>query len=451
MVQIQTRNPEYWSESAFEVTDDDIENIYQHLIEAEEPQTISTLAEVIIESRVNVEKQTLQRRLEGRKVYQPRESYELGTAIVFPTLHFAQGEVTSIRVANNPQHGQFQAIEVTFESGKVAEYAASLDISHPLNDGNGLSNVVSDEVDAQDLSQKYGRIVETALDQKLQDHEDFTRLAQEWFIKSLFSDVNVGHLHLAEAVLEINGGGPLPTDEILIHLDMDASTPQSVKRFSLNYALLNDDRFSEVAPPGEVSWFLKRLMPTDVQETPERLEYEPMSFDRALFGSQLNQIERELDDEWSDIESSNIAQSVKVVLTYAHKASGTLPFSSRVRNLFPLGVSQTQLVTLVDDTTQAEYPAWVVNSGRYITGLGGFYETNNVPAGSFINLIPTGKLGRVMIGIDRRKRDRKEWIRLGSVEDGGIHFELKKLNIGCDYDDLMVLDTESVAAIDALF
>ena len=232
---------------------------------------------------------------------------------------------------------------------------------------------------------------------------------------------------------------------------MDSSIPPTVQAFSVNYGLQQDDRFDEVAPPGNVAWFLRRMQPPAVRETPDRLIQDTISVDRALLGSQLLHIEREVDDEWSDLISVVDGSAIKLTLPYHHLACGTLPLSSRVRPFFPLGVSQRQMVTLVDEQSGTEIPAWVVADGRYIYGLKAWYEANKVPAGGYINLTATSKPGRVKISCDLRRRERKEYIRLAYVEDGRLRFELKKRGIGCDYDDLMIVDTDAAAAVDVLF
>lgn len=224
-----------------------------------------------------------------------------------------------------------------------------------------------------------------------------------------------------------------------------------MQQFSLNYSLLHDGRYDEVAPPGQVAWFLRRMEPAAVRETPERLVYETISFDRALLGSRLLQMERELDDEWSDLTSAGQVQPVKLALIYPHRAAGTLPLSSRLRPLFPLGISERQLVTLIDDESGQELPCWVVSEGRYIFGLEAWYEENGVPVGGFINLTPTGDVGRVKLGVDRRPRERKEYIRLAYVEGKKLRFELDQRSIGCDYDELMILGTDQMAAVDVIF
>ena len=451
MTQIRTTDPEYWTPPSFKISDNDIENLYQHLIDTEEPQSLDTLVRAVMLSRIDTEKQELQRRLEGRTVYQPVLSYSVGDQIIFPSMQFAHGEVVGVRDAQNPQYGDFKAIDVSFNGGRQREFAAGLDIDHPLNQGDGLSTIQSDNPDIEKLFAFYGDNVADVLRESLDGHDEFIRLANHWFIKSLFSEVNVGHLHLTEAILEMNGGGPLTTPEILVDLDMDPGVKPSVQEFSLNYNLQQDDRFVEVAPPGKVSWFLHRLTPDDVQSVPERLQYETVSFDRALFGSQLLQIEREIDDEWSELESADLKQTVKLSLTYPHRACGTLPLASRVRPLFPMGVSQTQLVTLIDDMSGQEFNVWVVGKHRYITGLAEWYDRNSLPIGGYVNLTPTDQPGRVIIGCDRRRKERKEYVRMASVEDNRVRFELKKRNIGCDYDELMIIGTDQPAAFDAIY
>jgi hypothetical protein len=260
----------------------------------------------------------------------------------------------------------------------------------------------------------------------------------------------VGHLHLAEAILEMNEGGPMPVEEILADLDMDANADAEVKRFSLNHALLKDNRFDEVAPPGRVAWFLRRLEPDAVREVPERLRYTPAAYERALLNPPLILLERELDDEWSDLEpETTTPQPTLLALMYPHRWSGTLPLSSRTRPLFPTGLAPRQRIRLVDDQSGEEIMAWVVGEQRYIYGLAEWYAANDIPVGGFISLRPGPEVGVVMLGYDRR-RPQKEWARVATVEDNRLKFTLDRRSIGCGYDDLMIVATDYVAAVDAL-
>ena len=86
----------YWDE--FELQDEDIEFIYNHLLEIETPLTPQELLNVLIEERIQQEiKAVEQQRLSGRKEYLPKESYEVKQQLVFPALGWRQAEVLEKR------------------------------------------------------------------------------------------------------------------------------------------------------------------------------------------------------------------------------------------------------------------------------------------------------------------------------------------------------------------
>jgi hypothetical protein len=231
---------------------------------------------------------------------------------------------------------------------------------------------------------------------------------------------------------------------------MDEGIDKSVQRFALNYALQQDKRFDEIAPRGEVAWFLHRLEPEGVRQTPDRLVYEPIPYDRPLLGPQLLALEQEMDDEWSDITPLAQAEAVELTLIYPHRWAGTLPLSSRTRPLFPSSRSPRQRVIFLEAETEEEIVAWVVQEQRYIYGLADWYEEHKIPVGGYIRLSPGPEAGVVMLDYGRRRAQR-EWVRLAHVVDNRLHFELMRRSIGCDYDDLMVVGTDVVAAVDALW
>lgn len=448
MIQPRTQTADYWG-SNFTLTEADIEQIYNHLLEVERPQTAAEITKTIIKFRVTDEVNQVKKLLSGRTIYQPQSTYKKGDELVFPGMGFANGKVTAVRKGHNPQDGSFSVIAVDIE-GKTREFAADLETAHILNanDGNALAELVDvDEVQIYDL---YGAHIESVVEAELEERENFVQLQGVWFVHALMADVSVGHLHLAEAVLEMNEGGPLPTNEILPHLDMDPSVADEVKLFSLNYALLKDSRFDEVAPESEISWFLHRLEPNGVKETPDRLVYSPIPYDRALLSPQLILLENELDDEWSDNEPPPTLQPVVFTLMFPHRHAGTIPLSSRIRPLFPPSSSQRQRVILVDDETNEEIEAWVVQDQRYIFGLADWYNKNEIPIGGFIHLKPGPEPGIISLGYDRR-RPQREWIRLATAADHQIKFELKRRSVGCGFDDLMIVGTDTIAAIDALW
>ncbi|MBE2222569.1 MAG: hypothetical protein IAF02_13565 [Anaerolineae bacterium] len=448
MIQPQTQHPDYWG-SEFKVTDSDIEQIYNHFLEVEKPQTVGQITLVIIAHRLAEENTRIERLLTDRTVYQPKKNYEIGEQLVFPVMKFAHGQVTAVRDGYNPSYGKFNVIQVDIKN-KPREFAAGLDIDHPLNQANETITVSVNEEQIDRLYDLYGYSLEEKIAAAMDEREEFIRLGLRWFVTALMAEVNVGHLHLSQAILEMYEGGPLPVSEILPHLDMDPSVDASVQAFSLNYALLKDERFDEVAPKGHVAWFLHALEPEAVKNVPEHLAYKPISYDRALLSPQLMLLERELDDEWSEIKPDSGVQPVVFTLMYPHRYMGTLPLSSRIRPLFPLSNSPRQRAVLIDDQTGEEIVTWIVKEHRYIYGLKKWYDANQIPIGGFVHLTPDVENDVIKIGFDRRKAQR-EWVRLATVSDNRIKFELNRRAIACGYDDLLIVGTDVIAAIDALW
>lgn len=448
MIQSHTQTQSYWA-NKFNLTESDIEQLYNHFLEVERPQSASELALVVMRHRVVQEKSEIKKRLAGRSVYQPRDEYEKGDELVFPGLNFAYGTVTSVREGRNPEAGAFQVIRVSID-GKEREFAAALKQDHVLNQENGTIFEALEMSSAEELHEIYGDAVAAKVEASLEGREGFLRLARRWFVKALLTDVNVGHLNLAEAVLEISGGGPLPPEEVLPHLELGDDVPQETQVFSLNYAMLKDDRFDEVAPRGKVGWYLRRMEPAKVREVPERLIYKPVPYDESALTEELGLLVRELDDEWSNVEPESGRHAVVLTLTFPHRWAGTLPLSSRTRPLFPPSRSQRQRVLFVDEPSQEEIVGWVVQEHRYIYGLEDWYAEHEIPIGGFISLRPTEEEGVLLLDYDRR-RGQREWVRLASVVDNRLTFELDRRTIGCGYDDLLLVGTDYVAAVDAVW
>lgn len=447
MIQPRTRKESYWGPD-FALTNTDIEQIYNHFLEAERPQTADEIARMIIAYRVAEETNQIKRKLSGRIIYQPQNSYEIGDKLVFPALQFAHGDVTAVRNGFNPHDGSFNVVSVEIED-VATEFATSLQPDHTLNatDGDGVEALF--QVDEDELVALYADRVKTAVSQELEKREEFAKLGDVWFVTQLMAEVNAGHLHLTEVVLDMNKGGPMPTEKIVPDLDMDSTLDESVLHFSLNYHLLRDERFDEVAPKGNVAWFLRRLEPEGVLHTPERLLYQPIPHDRALLSPQLLLLEQELDDEWSDLEAATTPQPVVFSLMFPHRYAGVIPLTSRIRPLFPPSNSPRQRVLFIDDKTEEEIIGWVVQDAHYIYGLGDWYEKNGIPIGGFVHIHPGPEPGVLSLGYDRRK-GKREWVRLATAVENQIHFELERRSVGCGFDDLLIVGTDVVAAIDAL-
>jgi hypothetical protein len=143
-------------------------------------------------------------------------------------------------------------------------------------------------------------------------------------------------------------------------------------------------------------------------------------------------------------------QPVVFTLMYPHRLTGTIPLSSRIRPLFPESFSPRQRVMFIDDQSGEEVEGWVVKDGRYVFGLKEWYDKHEIPIGGFVHIHPGPEPGILSLGYDRR-RAQKEWVRLASTQNNQLQFELKRRSVGCGFDDLLIVGTDVVVAVDALW
>jgi len=412
LIRRKTQDPAYWSDE-FSVSPDDLQYLSSLFIEDELPRSAEELGRAVVLYRCQLEEALVQRALSSGTLYQPKASYQIGEQVVFPALGYVTGEVVGIRPGMNPEYGDFRVIEVAFKDGDRKEFASELMIDHSLN-VDATADVLSDTQlrSAEELAEVYGAQVAKLLVSHLEADPDFVQLAGKWFRRDLLVEVHIGHLNLAEAVLDMAGGGPLPTEDLIETVDLPQEVNQQLRVFSLNYALQEDKRFDEVGPAGEVLWYLRALEPDNVKSVPRYLRPNLVTYDPQLLTSEMVTLERVLDDEWSSLSvASEATEHVVVTLPYPHWRAGTLPFSSRLSGLFPTGRTQRIRFTLIDGETGTEMPGWVVREARYIYGLEEWYRENNVPIGSYLELERGPDPGSVVI---RRAsgRSRREWIHM---------------------------------------
>jgi hypothetical protein len=222
--------------------------------------------------------------------------------------------------------------------------------------------------------------------------------------------------------------------------------------FSLNNALRDDQRFDEVGPAGGVLWYLQRLEPDGVRRIPSMLEYSPIQYDRSLLPPSMLALEAEIGDELTEnlTVDENIDKAT-IILTYPHRRMGTLPLNARMRQVFPTAQQTPRVyVTLIDGQDGEEYRGWVVRKERYIYGLDTFFRKHRLPIGAFVTVSKSETPGTVIIDFNAY-RPRTEWIRLITPKNNQISFENHKRSIGAEYDDLMILGADDLAAVDALF
>ena len=448
LIQHKTQNPSYW-DTEFKVTPDDLQYLSTLLVEEELPRSAEELGQALVSYHCQQEAALVEAVLSKGTPYQPKRSYEMGEQVIFPTFGYQIGEVIGIRPGYNPEYDSFQVIKVKFEDGAEREFAAEFTADHPLNqEAQAVTTGDVEQHTAEELAEMYGEQVGKALEKRLEAEPDFVRLAGKWFPKDLLVKVHIGHLNLAEAVLDMANGGPLPTQELLGDLELPEEITSQLRIFSLNYALQEDKRFDEVGPAGQVLWFLRRLEPKEVQATPSLLQYEPVSYDPALLTSEMLALENQLDDEWSDLAPpTEVNEPVTVVLPYPHWKSGTLPISSRLACVFPTGRTHHIRFIFVDGKTGEEIPGWVVREGRYVYGLKKWYESYNIPVGAYLELERDKEPGKVLIR-PRSLRSRREWVRVVLPVEGRLTFEVRKELIACEYDELTIVTEEDSEAVD---
>jgi hypothetical protein len=442
-----TLSPDYWQ--TFSLSNKDLEFISTYLFEKEIPLTEAELVPILIEERIRNERAALvDRQKSDGKIYLPAERYTAGEKLVFPALNWKKGQVTSTRPSVNPTLGEFEVIEVALDDGGTRLFAACLE-DHKLNRPVEIS--ADDQLlNPANVLKAHGEELEEKLATALEADKSLVQVAGRWFPRALLVDVNVGHLNLAEAVLDEAGGKPLPTRVLLEQVELPSNVNPKLIEFSMNYALQEDGRFDEVGPAGEVLWFLKRLEPEDVRQIPAPLRYTEIPYDRSIMSREMLALESELDDELAEGQApSGDVNEVVISLSYPHWRAGTLPVSARVRGLFPTAYYTSRVrFTLVDGATHEEMPAWVVRQHGYVVGLGKFYQKYGLMPGSLVSVVKGKKPGQVIVTAKTR-RPMRDWVRTVLVgSDGGIVFAMLKQNITTEFNERMVIAVPDVAGVD---
>jgi hypothetical protein len=452
MVSIPLTIPaDYWQ--TFQVNKTDIEYLHNHLFESETPMTARELVGVLIEERIRFERvaQAKKRQADG-KIYLPKDHYKDGDRLTFPALEWAKGTVTSVRPGVNPQYGEFEVLTVDLEGGGNRMFVAGL-VNHILNE-KPATDAEEESFEPKVIQSTYGASIEQKLEEAFAGDDGLVRIAGRWFPRALLVDVNQGHLNLAEAVLDMAGGEPLPTSGLLKDVALPEGVNPKLAEFSLNLALQEDGRFDEVGPAGEVLWCLQRLEPENVREVPLFLRYIPIEHDRALLTDEMSRLEAQLDDEFSEAGQGprEEADEVTISLIYPHWRAGTLPITHRVRSMFPTAYESPRVrFTLVDGKTGEKIPSWVVRKDRYVSGLRDWYEALDLMPGSLVRIRRSKNPGEAIIEA-KTHRTTKDWVRTVIVgADGGVVFALLKQTITAEINDRMAFALPAFEAADQLW
>jgi hypothetical protein len=454
VIRRETQTAAYWRES-YEFTDKDAGYVYDMILERAEPVSTSELALLLIEERSRAEEESLRADLSDGRVYQPRETYKTGERLIFPALGFAFGTVTDTRVGSNPDHGEFIVIQVEMDDGGgLREFASALSGDHALNVAEGEGDLLAGEgiLSVAELFDAYGDLVEESVVDGLSGNEEFVQYGDEWFLQGLLAPVEAGHLNIAEALIEIKGM-PLPTADLLPDLDLPVEIPESIQAITLNQALEQDKRFDNVGDSGRDVWYLRRLVPEPVASPPERLSISNESYDRASLDQELLLVEREIDDEGSGQQVMGQSRQIyrtSIRLIYPHWRNGTIPLTTRTRGLFPQASTDHTPVVLVDGQSGEKMQGWIVHASAFVYGLESWYKRHNLPVGTVIKVERT-RDPRVITVDFIPQRLKRLWMRIASVQGGKLVFEMSKVPIACEYDDLLAIGEHDAIAIDGLW
>ena len=439
----------YWE--TLQINRQDVEYLHTYLFEHETPLTARELVTVLVNERVRIERAAEQeRRQAGGRQYLPKDSYQVGDSVVFPALNWMHGKVTAARAGQNPDIGTFDVLTVELEDGIERMFAANL-AHHSLNDEPVTIEDAGFEPEA--LIAQYGNGIERRIESSFESDEELVRIAGRWFPRALLVDVNVGHLNLAEAVLDMSGGEPLPTSALVKEVGLPDGINLKLAEFSLNFALQEDNRFDEVGPAGEVLWCLRRLEPADVREVPMFLQYNDISYSRSALSDQMLALEAEVDDELTPVDTSGdeSVNEARVSLIFPHLRSGTLPLSGRVSKLFPTAYESPRVrFTLVDGRSKQKLPGWVVREHGYVYGLSEWYKANDLITGSIVNIRRGEKPGEVII--ESQPYKMKDWVRTAIIgADGGVVFAMLKQSITTAFNERMVFAIPALEAVDQIW
>ncbi len=441
---------DYWQN--FEVTDQDLDFLNSYLLEVEKPQTSEELLHALVNERIKQEKDSLQKQQQaGGDIYYPKEHYQVGQTLQFPALDWQAGKVTGSRSGNNPELAPFEVIDVELNNGEKRQFAAGF-ADHKLNQPV-LLNSNDPLLDSEKVLEAYGKDLSKLLNDALESSPGLVRIAWMWFPRALLVDINAGHLNLAEAVLDMMGGGPLPTQALMEQIDLPQDVDTNLNEFSLNLALQEDKRFDEVGAAGEILWYLNRLEPEPVREVPTFLRYnapvQEYSSDTldllSDFGPRIiDELEPSLNPP-----SDDPVDEVRMSVIYPHWRAGTLPLAGNLIHLFPTAYESPRIqFNFVDGNSGEVFSGWVVRNKHYVYGLRDWYLSQGLISGTLLHISRGKKPGEIIIRADK-KRPTREWIRTAIIgSDGGVVFSMLKHNLTASVDERTAIVISDFEALD---
>lgn len=450
MIEKLRTKEDYWQN--FSIEKPDIDSIYNLLLDKEIPLSTEEIFDFVIQNRIDQQIQALkEQKSKQGNVYIPQKEYQVGDELVFSAFSGKRGKVVQVRDGFNPDYENLKVIDVRMESGENRYFASNIN-EHPLNQVMEISEE-DRNLNADFVKNNYSEGIQEKLVSSLEENEDLVRIAGNWFPRSLLVDVHIGHLNLAEAILEEADGGPMGTYDLMRQVELNANADQKLVAFSFDLALQEDERFDEVGPHGEVQWYLRAKEPEKVKQIPNYLKYEGVEYSLEGLGRYLDLFEGNVFDELETWDSSpQSLGKISISLIYPHWRSGTLPLSSTLKNMFPTAYEAPRVkFDFVDKSTQEQFSGWVVRPNKYIYGLKDWYENNELIPGSLVNVEKGKKPGEILINYEK-SRQNKEWLRTVLIgSDQGIVFAMLKHTINANFNERMAIAVPDVAAVDEIW
>lgn len=247
-----TDNEALWRDEYALGADDETAIMERFLLE-NRPLSIDELSEIVAE--IKADQGAAQRSDGDARLYDPADAFEVGERLTFPLLDGLTGEVVAIRDGENPRFPAFRVIQVALGEGQpTREFAAELEGL----DRSGRLQSEAPRYTAEELLTLFGPTLRADLERLLEQSDNFVGIAARWLPTVMLASYGEGHLNIAEAMIDITGE-PMQTGELLTEMPDEEGASESIRRFSLEYALDRDPRFENDGTPDAARWFLPRL------------------------------------------------------------------------------------------------------------------------------------------------------------------------------------------------
>jgi len=451
-----TQTAAFWQKE-FKVAPEAVDALYNEFVEIGKPRSIDELGLFFVQQALEAEERLLRTELSQGQIYQPNGSYNVGDALIFIQFDYALGTVTETRAGFHPRYGDFTVLTVTFASGKAASFATDFHVPHALTDAANRVGMNEDGTSqAAQLFEQFCDTIIPKINNTLAANGNFTHFNGDWFLTDMLVEIREGLLNIVDAAIDINGA-PLDVDALVESLELhDNGALPEATQFSINHLLDDDDRFLNVGLSGKPMWYLHRLKPPQIVQPPHNLLVSGnLSFDPDILAPDVRAMLSKIDDEHTPAKFARsvdpAAQKVTLVLNYPHRRSGTIPVLPAIKPLLPT-ITDARMVALqfVDGQTGEEMVGWYVPEYSYIYGFGDWFEQHQLPVGAFVVLKRTDDPLRLVVDFVRQHTMR-EWVRVATVRNNQLAFEMRNRQLACRYDELMVIGEEGSDAIDALW